>query len=148
MRALLVGHDQDVISYVKRKLNCAFTGFPQAVGQLQDGRLVAGVVWDSWNGASMQIHCASEPGSNWLNPALIREAFRYPFEMCGARKLIALAAEGNHPSQTILEGLGFRLEATLSDAHPTGALMVYTMTPDQCRWLDRGKHGKRLTAAS
>lgn len=148
MRALLIGHDEAVIRFVARRVGCTWFHRAQAVGQLQDGKLIAGVVWDTWNGASMQIHAAAEPGSNWLNPELIREAFRYPFEMCGAKKLIALAAEANTKSCTLLSGLGFVREATLADAHPTGALIVHTMTPAQCRWLERGKHGKRLTAAS
>jgi hypothetical protein len=29
------------------------------------------------------------------------------------------------------------LEATLEAAHPDGSLLVYSMTPEQCRWLPR-----------
>jgi hypothetical protein len=148
VRRLLVGYDIAVAGWVAERVGCRGFPYPQAIGQLEDGKLIAGVVWDSWNGASMQIHVASETGADWLDRVFLRESFRYPFEMCRAAKLIALVNSYNERSIQLVTKLGFVREATLREAHPDGDLLVYTMTKSQCRWLERRNDGQGFSTAS
>ena len=124
-------------------------GRGQAIGLFEDERIIAGVVFDSWNGASMCIHVAAVPGARWRTRQYLNVVFYYAFEQMGCKKLLGLVGSGNKVAQRFDEHLGFVLEATLEAAHPDGNLLVYSMTKEQCRWLTRNYlkeniHGKTL----
>ena len=106
-----------------------------AFGLEEEGELIAGVIFDSWNGASLCMHVAAKPGARWLTRDFIRVCFYYPFVQLRAKKILGLVGSGNTAARRFDEHLGFVLEATLADAHPDGDLLVYSMTPEQCRWL-------------
>ena len=59
----------------------------------------------------------------------------------GARRLTGLVASDNHAARRFDEHIGFKLEATLVDACPTGDLLVYAMRREDCRWLNIRKCG-------
>lgn len=125
----------------------------QGIGLAQDNTLIAGVIYEGWNGpgGSVRGHVAALPGSQWLNREFLHYCFWYPFEQLKVRKIIGLVAESNKEAQRFDESLGFRLKATLEDAHPDGALLIYEMTRADCRWLSlqRVENGEaeRTTAA-
>ena len=39
----------------------------RAIGLLRGGRLVAGVIFEGYNGCNVWMHVAAEPGARWLN---------------------------------------------------------------------------------
>ena len=104
-------------------------------GVTDHGELIAGVVFDSWNGASVQMHVAALPGRNWVSKALLGIVFDYPFNQLKVKKILGTVGESNVAARRFDEHVGFKLEATLSEAHPDGMLLVYSMTREQCRWL-------------
>ena len=106
-----------------------------AIGLERDGQLVAGVVVDGWNGASLCMHVAGE-GKQWLNRGFLRFCFQYVFERMGARVVIGLVPETNYAARRFDEHLGFRLHTAIPDACPGGALLVYVMRREECRWLN------------
>jgi RimJ/RimL family protein N-acetyltransferase len=131
-----------VVPWVSKKLFARFNT-DAAIG-LERGQMVAGVVYENWNGASMTCHIAVQ---GLLTPAYLGAIFHYPFVWCGARKIIAPVAESNAESVRFVLKLGFKEEARLLDAHPEGAIRLYTMTPDCCRYLG-GKYGQKFIAAA
>lgn len=100
-----------------------------------DGELVAGVLFDNYNGRSMAMHVAGE-GSTWLTRGYLRVAFTYAFEQMKVKKLIGLVDSSNEAARRFDEHLGFRLEARIADAAPQGDLLLYTMTAAECRYLE------------
>lgn len=113
------------------------------IGLEQDGRLIAGVKFDNWNGASICMHVAAEPGCRWMTREMLFAAFDYPFNQLQARKILGLVSASNERARRFDEHLGFMLEATLTDAAPDGDLLIYSMTRQQCRFLDlKDRHGK------
>ena len=110
-------------------------GRGQALGLVEDGRIIAGVIFDSWNGASLCMYVAAVPGARWMTREFLRLSFAYPFQQLGCKKLLGLVGSGNKAAQRFDEHLGFVLEATLEAAHPDGSLLVYSMTKEQCRWI-------------
>lgn len=113
-----------------------YTGGRQTLGLEQDGELVAGVVYDNWNRASIHAHIAVLPNV-WPTREFLRVGFSYPFQQLRVNKLLGFVGSGNVAARRLDEHLGFVLEATLEAAHPDGALLVYSMTREQCRWLPR-----------
>lgn len=111
-------------------------GCGQAIG-LRDlsGELIAGVIFEGWNGTSVRMHVAAVPGRRWLNRAYLHTCFWYAFEQLGCKTVIGLVPESNMDARRFDEHLGFRPKATLEDCHPDGSLIIYTMTKAECRWL-------------
>lgn len=97
--------------------------------------LVAGVLYEDWNGANILGHVAAVPGRMWLNREFLWFCFHYPFEQLGVKRITGIVPSSNLEARRFDESLGFELEATLKDAHPTGDLCVYAMTKEKCRWL-------------
>lgn len=97
--------------------------------------LVAGVLYEDWNGANILGHVAAVPGRRWLNREFLWFCFHYPFEQLGVKRITGIVPSVNADARRFDESLGFELEATLKDAHPLGDLCVYKMTRDKCRWL-------------
>lgn len=106
-----------------------------AIGMLRDGRLVAGCLFEHFNGASIAMHVGSD-GPHWLSRTFLRAVFRYPFVQLGVRKVLGFVDASNAAAQRFDEHLGFVLEATLTDAAPGGDLLIYTMRREQCRFLE------------
>lgn len=135
MKRLVIGQDDLVGPWI-----CARTGgewIPGSVtiGMARDGVLIAGVLFDNWNGRSMAMHVAAE-GAGWLSREYLRAAFRYAFVQMKVSKLLGLVDETNAAARRFDEHLGFRLEARIADAAPKGDLLIYSMTPAECRFLE------------
>ncbi len=144
LKTIISGKDR-VVPWVAKKLFARFNA-DEGIGLDQDGEMIAGVVYEDWNGASFVVHIVVQ---GIMTPKYLAAIFHYPFVYCGASKLIAPIPESNEESVRFVKKLGFREEARLHDAHPDGSVLLYTMTPDQCRFIGE-KHGKRqpVTAAS
>lgn len=115
-------------------------GTGQGLGWLHEGELVAGVLYTDFNGRSVCMHVAAD-GERWLKREYLRVCFDYPFNQMGVRKILGLVDSSNEKARRFDEHIGFRLEATISDAGRTGDLLVYSMTKDGCRWLKEKAHG-------
>ena len=99
-----------------------------------DGTPVAGVIYDGYNGASIQCHIwvGGKPHREWW-----AAIFDYPFHQLKVKKIIGQVREKNLEARKLDEHFGFHLEAKVADYYEDGALLVYTMTPEQCRVLTR-----------
>lgn len=104
-----------------------------ALGLCRMGELVAGVIYENWNRRSITCHIAIE---GCVTRAFLHKICDYPFSQLGAEKVIAVVAEGNAKSLRFVRHFGFIEEARIAGAHPTGALIVMTMTRQQCRFVE------------
>lgn len=131
----MIFFDVDVIGpWVAKK--CGFDYVPgtsTAIGRMKGGKIVAGVLYQEYNGPNVCAHIAIEKGG--MNRRFLSIIFDYPFNQLGVKRITGYVAESNHAARKLDEHLGFELEATLKDAHPEGDLLIYKMTADKCRWL-------------
>lgn len=102
-----------------------------SIGLLRGDRIVAGAIFNNWNEQSVQLHMAVER----MNRTFLAMLAWYAFCQLNAQKVIAPVSSANIKSRGVLFHAGFTLEATLVNAHPLGDLLLYTMTPEQCRFL-------------
>lgn len=110
-------------------------GRSQQIGSLNsEGKVRAVSQFSDCNGRSMLLHCAGE-GPNWLTREFIFFTFHYAFVQIEVEKLISPVESGNIASRRFVRRMGFSLEATLKDCAPSGDLLLYTMSRNQCRWL-------------
>ena len=151
MKQIVVGEtvNQSLCDWVASKAGGSWLpGEGHAIGLAEDGKLIACVVYDHWNGKSLYAHIAAEPGAFWTTKAYLKRIFSYPFLFVGCHKLIGLVGGEGKAINSLVSDFGFVCEATLHDAHPAGALTIWSMTRDQCRWIDWRPRGKRLSTAT
>lgn len=140
---MIISDKTRVTPWVAKKLFARFNA-DAAIGLERHGEMVAGVIYENWNGASFVCHIAVQ---GLMTPAYLAAIFHYPFVHCGASKIIAPVAQSNEESIRFVTKLGFRLESRILDAHPDGSLLLFTMTPEACRFIG-DKYGQRLAIAA
>jgi RimJ/RimL family protein N-acetyltransferase len=105
----------------------------QAIGLEADGKLIAGVIYENWNGRSVVCHIAilGAVTKSWLGMI-----FKYAFVTCGAAKIIAPVCSENKVAIKLVTKMGFTEEARVKDAAENGDIIFFTMRPDACRYLE------------
>lgn len=102
------------------------------IGLERNGELVAGTLYDFFNGASVFANIA-------IRGPITREwlwfIFFYPFEQLGASVLLGLIAEENQKSLQLAIRFGFFVSGTVPDADPSGPLHLVTLHRRDCRFL-------------
>ncbi len=134
-----------VVEWVAKRTN-EFGNFGAAtgIGWKRNGELVAGVAYAEYNGPNVVCHIASDGSKRWLTREYLHTIFDYPFNQLRARRITVCVGEGNKPSRRFVAHLGFKLEAALPQAHPTGELLIWRMFWHECRFI--GARDERLAA--
>ena len=114
-----------------------------ALGLLRGGEIVAGCIYEQFNGRSLVVHLAI---AGRITPAFLAAMFDYGFNVCGIEKAVAPVSSGNAASVRLVESMGYVLEGTIRDAAPDGDILIYTMRKSDCRFLG-DRYGKKLTKA-
>ncbi len=143
---LVIG--QEVVQWVAKRTNeYGNFGCAHGIGWQRAG-LVAGVAYCEWNGPNIVCHIASDGSKRWATKTYLWAIFHYPFSQLKVNRITVCVGFGNYASRNFVEHLGFELEASLKEAHPSGDLMIYSMRKSQCRWLTlkRISHEEKFAA--
>ncbi len=108
------------------------------IGCERDGLLVAGAMFDYYNGASVFAHIAV---TGRFSKAWLHAICHYPFIHLGCNTVIGLVASDNKKAQRFDENFGFKRQVELAGADPSGSMYIYTLKKDDCRFLRRNDHG-------
>ena len=137
-------NDKNIVGpWVARKVNVFFhPEHCEAIGLEKNGRIVAGVIYEGWNGVSCVCHIASE---GRMTAVFLAAIFDYPFVHGGLKKIMAVIPSGNDKSISLVSKMGFRKECQILDVHPDGSLLIYTMSKEQCRFIGE-RYGHKLSA--
>ncbi len=112
-----------------------------AIGKLDDqGNLIAGVLYEDWNGANIMCHIAGE--GHWASRRFLNVIFDYPFNQLKVKRITVPVGSTNIKSIHLVTRMGFALESTLAQAIPDGDLHLFRMFRIECQYL-RGKYGKK-----
>ena len=114
-----------------------FAGRGSIIGLWDDEKgPIAACLFEGSNEASIMLHIATDGTKKWMNREYLWFVFYYPFIQLGINKIIAPIESTNRQCSTFVEHIGFALEATLKGCAPDGDLLIYTMSKDQCKWLN------------
>ena len=127
-----------------RNYQMYFEANSQSIGLEKDGEIVAGVIYDSWNRRSIVCHIAATES---LTATFLAKVFDYSFRQLQVHKMIATVSSKNFKSIRLVTHMGFKEEAKIKDAHPSGDIVIFTMTKEDCKFLGE-KYGKKLTNAT
>jgi len=98
----------------------------------ENGKPLAGVVYDGYNGRTVNAHIWVEgrPSKEWYVAI-----FDYAFNRLMVEKIVGQVNGSNDEAQKLDLHLGFVEEARVTGYSDEGDLIMYTMTPEQCRVL-------------
>jgi RimJ/RimL family protein N-acetyltransferase len=131
------GRDKEVIKFVSERVDENEFGSAIGIGQYKDGKIIAGVVYNQYNGPSICMHVAAEPGSRWMTRDFLFRAFAYPFIQLGCNRVTGLVRADNMEARRFDEHLGFKQEGIIRKGADDGTDMIlYGMLKEECRWLE------------
>ena len=140
-----VVYGDEIGRWIEAKTGGSYDGRAISIGLIRDdGEILAGILYESWNGASMMCHMAAIGRLTreflWVNAD-------YAFRQIGVKKLIAPISSANHQMRSLAWHLGFIEESIIHDGHPDGDLVLMTLMKADCRFLDKETYGKTQTAS-
>lgn len=143
---LIIDDQHEIVGrWVCSRTGGTFSG-GTALGLQKSGELVAGVLYDNYNGASVCMHVAGE--GRWMNRDFLWYAFHYPFNEMKVKKIIGLVPSVAENVLQFDEHIGFVEEHRIADAHPEGDLVILSMTREQCRFLEFKVNGRQVRSTT
>ena len=137
MKTTVYGQDAKVIARVGKRIDEEDFGLAKALGVEENGQLIAGVVFNLYNGPSICMHVAAVPGKAWLTKDFLYRCFAYPFIQLKCNRVTGLVRVDNLQAQNFDEKLGFVREGVLRKAATDGTdMIIYGMLKEECRWLE------------
>jgi RimJ/RimL family protein N-acetyltransferase len=137
MSTRIVSDPGRVWAFVKERVPIQCVAGMKGLGLERDGELVAGVVYEGFNGKNVWMHVAAEPGAKWMTREYLRYCFHYPFNEMGVQRVTGYVEASNELARRFDEHLGFRQEAVLKGAATDGGdVILYVMWKDECRYVD------------
>lgn len=107
-----------------------------AVGLEENGLIIAGAIYERFNGHNVFFHGCSDGTKRWATPGFIRALMIHPFVTMGAPRMTTIVAASNDEALNFDDALGFREEGRLSKAAHDGSDSVYLVIwKHQCKWL-------------
>ena len=116
----------------KRVQGKYFAEGSQAIGLERDSQIIAGVIYENWNKASIVCHIAIE---GRITKGYLNAIFSYPFEFCKVKKIIVPVSSTHAKSLKLVTKMGFVEEARVKDATPDGDIIFLTLAQENCRFL-------------
>ena len=122
-----------VLRFVQQHMPLAACANMAAIGLERDGKLVAGTIYEGYNGHNVWMHVAIPVR---ITPAFLRYCFRYPFIELGCKRVSGYVEASNAKARRFDEHLGFQQEAVLRGAASDGGdVILYRMTREDCRYV-------------
>lgn len=125
-----------VHAFVQERTPISMVSGSRAIGLERDGELVAGVIYEGFNGRNVWMHVAAEPSKRWMTKSYLRACFRYPFVQLGCDRVSGYVEGWNEAARKFDEHLGFRPEAVLRGAASDGGdVILYVMWREECKYV-------------
>lgn len=115
MLGYVYGHDAAVCDFVSQMIpSCRMLGFPdtsKAIGVIESGRLIAGIVYHNWDPEAkvIEISGAALPHHYWLSRETIRRMYQYPFLQIGCQMVVQRNDAENERLLYMLARYGYSL---------------------------------------
>lgn len=112
------------------------------IGEERDGRLIAGVMFEGYNGTNAFVHQRIDSAPSrafWWTVA------DYGFRHLGCRRLTGAVPESNAAAVKLNQHIGFEFEARLRGASgPDEDMLIFVLWRERCRFLHwRLPHGQQ-----
>jgi hypothetical protein len=105
-----------------------------ALGVMRGSTILAGIVFNNYNGANATCHIAiDKPGKATIK--LLQAAYDYAFNKCKLKRLTGMVPTNEPHIIEFDKHLGWQEEFVMKDGAPGADMMVLVMTPESgARW--------------
>lgn len=126
---VVFGADPVIAAWIATKIpDFVPTESAKALGVIKGGKVVAGVVFERWNGVHVEAAIAAEPGVLWASRSTLHSFFYYPFVTLGCLAISVSVPMSNIASLNLATKLGFESEAIIRyAAHDGSPLLILKM---------------------
>lgn len=141
---VLFGADDLVTRWVSKRIpGFRCNGLQRALGIIEGEDLVAGVVYDNYNGIHCEASIAADRIGRWASRRTLHTIFAYPFIQLDCQAISVVVPSSNIASLNLATKLGFEPEAIVRfAAHDGSSLVILKMLRETCKWvLTDGKEG-------
>lgn len=148
---VVFGADREVAKWVAAQIPGYVGGAnARALGVIKDGQLVAGVIYEHYNGVHVEAAIAAIPKTNWATKQTLFHIFHYPFVTLGCEAITISVASTNLASLNLVTKMGFEPEALVKFAAQDGStVIIMKMFKNRCKWIrDYGQKRRELRASS
>lgn len=138
-KRLVLDQHQRVAEWVAAQTGCtagAWAGYVCLGLENEAGELLAGVVLESYNGRSANVHVAGV-GRQWMNRNMLVTFFHYCFNHLQLKRLTGLTPASNAAALAFNRHLGFEVEYVMPDGAPDGDLVIQVLRPENCRYIPK-----------
>lgn len=137
MTTRLISNPARVFAFVSQYMPMAMVAGMKGVGLEKDGELIAGALYEGFNGQNVWAHLAGKPGKRWMNREFLWYGFHYPFNEMGVKRISGYVNASNTEARRLNEHFGYQEEARLKGAAPDGGdVILYVMWRENCRFLE------------
>lgn len=148
-RTLVYNQHDRVGEWVCGQLNSEwFPGRGVTLGlEDESGELLAGIIYENFNGVNCFVHIAAVPGKVWGTREFLFAGFHYVFNDLNCLRITGMVNSDNRASVDLVSRLGLELEATLFQANYPNHILVYRMFRHNCKWIaQEADHGIEQSA--
>ena len=139
MKTIVYNEDALIVPWVAERIHETDFGACSSIGQIEDGQVICGVVYNWYLGSSVAMHVAAEPGKRWLTREFLYAVFAYPFLQLNCNRVTGMVRVDNWKARKLDEHLGFVQEGIVRQlTHDKTDMILYGMLKDECRWI-KGK---------
>ena len=138
-KRLVLDQHQRVAEWVASQTGCsdaAWAGYVCLGLENEAGELLAGIVLESYNGRSANVHIAGV-GRQWMNRNMLVTFFHYCFNHLKLKRLTGLTPASNAPALAFNRHVGFEVEYVMPDGAPDGDLVIQVLRPENCRYIPK-----------
>lgn len=106
------------------------------VGVERDGRIIAGGLFERFNGYNVFFHGASDGSKAWVSRPLMRALAHHAFITIGSPRLSTYVAASNTGAIAFDKFFDFEFEFSQKRAaHDGSDLIWFVMWKEKCKWL-------------
>ena len=137
MTSRLISNPARVFAFVSQFMPMQVVGGMKGIGLEKDGELIAGALYEGFNGQNVWAHLAGMPGKRWMTREFLWYGFHYPFNEMGVKRISGYVNASNTQARRLNEHFGYQEEARLTGAAPDGGdVILYVMWRENCRFLE------------
>ena len=115
-----------------------YDGSWSTIAHVKDGQIVAACGYSHYTGDEVSIHIASDQTRRSVTKEFLNCVFEYPFQQLKVKRLYGWVPTQFPDCIKFCLKLGFTVDRVLKDTEIAGDVVIFSMTPEQCRWLRYG----------
>ena len=138
-KRLVMEEHSRIAEWVARQTGCsaeAWAGYVCLGLENEAGELLAGIVLESYNGRSANVHVAGV-GRHWLNRNMLTTFLHYCFNHLQLKRLTGLTPASNAAALAFNRHVGFEVEYVMPDGAADGDLVIQVLRPENCRYIPK-----------